>query len=186
VLATRPLRGHARIAWLGGQHEDVSCLEELFATDRRAVVSLTEIADELTHADLHELIELVDQTSKVEFICATSGWFDPSGAKPVEMRVLRALASIPGLTFGLVCSHRTGLLKVRGASICWDYSCGTPHFVPSVKVWDQHYTMPWHHLIGVVDWMARAKASRSLSPSTQWRDFGNGGRPVAQGAMGDQ
>lgn len=174
ALATRSLRGHARIAWLDDHHEDVSCIEEVIATDRRAVVSLTDIADELTHADLHDLIDIVDQTSRVEFICATAGWFDPAGSRPVETRVLRALAAMPGLTLGLVCSHRTGLLKVRGTSICWDYSCGTPHFISTVKVWNQYHTLPGHHLIGVVDWLARAKASRSLSPSTHWRDFGPG------------
>lgn len=180
TLATRSLHGHARIAWLDGRPDDVSCIEEVIATGRRAVVSLTDVADDLTHADLAELVDILDQTSRVEFICATSGWFNADGDRHVDMKVLRALASLPGLTLGLVCSHRTGLLKVSGASICWDYSCGTPHFIPSVKVWNQRYTLPWHQLIGVTDWVARAKACRSLAPHTDWRDFGRGirGGPV--------
>jgi len=174
MLATRPLHGHARIAWLDGRPEDVLCIEDIVSSGRRAVVSLTEIDDSITQRELHDLVEIADQTSRVEFICATAGWFDPSSEKPVEMRVLRALASIPAISFGMVCSHRTGLLKVRGASICWDYDCGTPRFVPSVKVWNENYTLPHHHLIGVADWTARAKATRSLPPETDWRDFGGG------------
>ena len=159
------------MAWLDGPPEPVRCLADVLRSGRRAVVSLTDVCDTVTRPDLAELVDVLDDTTQVEIICVTAGWFDKDRDPPVEMRIMRLLAAAPALSLGLVCSHVTGLVRVRGTSVCWDYRCGTPHFIASVKTRTDTYVLPQHHLIGTADWLARAKATRSLPPDMTWEDF---------------
>jgi hypothetical protein len=164
-LATRNLQGLGRVAWVDGAPETVRDISDVLDTGRRCVVSITDYFDHIDIDDLDELRRIVEVSPAVEFIVATAGWCNDQGR--VQFKELRALAASPAVSLGLICSHRTGLVRVRNAAVCWDYSCGTPRFVYR----KEDGIIQSAHIIGSQDWLAMARAARSI-PDAHWFDFG--------------
>ena len=157
--------------WRDRSRAECATLADVFDVGLPAVVSLTEARDLDSRDELLELMDVALACSFVEYIVATKRWLDlDSGA--TDLKPIRKLAALANVSLGMVFDHDTGLVMVKGASMCWDYGCGTPKRVLSAKgPQGARVYFKEHHLIGPHDWILRTKAARGVAPGSTWHEF---------------
>jgi len=137
-----------------------------------AVVSLTEHTDFEDEAELHELLPIALRCAHIDYIVVTKKWVDVEVGS-CDVAGLKRLAALANVSLCLMSSHVTRLAKVKGASLCWDYTCGTPAAVPYVKHPSTGAKLPMKGFVyvGAHDWVARTKAARAVAPTAVWHEF---------------
>ena len=177
-----PLHNQATVTWVDGSWADVTCLADLKDIKIPAVVSLTDLGDLTDRNHLLSAGEVADFMPFIHFIIATSEWWcPPEERQKGDTSRLRHIARRPNISLGLVCDNVTGVACVRGAGICWNYKYGTPATPPSTIVhWrrkshkkTQRVVLDNHPIIGVSDWVERAKISSNVHPNAKWYTFSN-------------
>lgn len=173
-LIELPLDGRATVAWYNQDHENMSALtiRDVAEGGGEALISLTEYYDLDNRSQLLELRDIAREYDYLQFIVATRHWVIPEDERSEgDLSRLRAVSRIPNISLGLVCDHETGVYQIRGSTICWDYTRGTPSSPITAKCGRKKVALRDHAIIGVCDWLTRAKVSRQVPPAGRWYEF---------------
>ena len=171
-LIDKPLAGRSAVTWRDGSRAECCSLQDVIDVGLPAVVSITELTDFENEAELHELLPVALKCEYIEYIVVTARWVNTDVGK-CNLPGLKRLAALANVSLCMITTHTTRLVNVKGASICWDYTCGTPTTVPYAKspITGDRLPLRGFVWIGPQDWAARTKAARAVPPTAAWHDF---------------